>query len=104
MVPCAEQVRFCTSGTEATMYAVRLARGFTGRNVILKIVGGWHGANTDLMVDVAAPEYIGPECKGLLPGVERYTRAVQLNDIADTARAIREAGADWAGIILEPAM
>ena len=104
LVPCAEQVRFCTSGTEATMYAVRLARGFTGRNVILKMVGGWHGANTDLMVDVAAPEYIGPECKGLLPGLERWTRAVQFNDIEDTARAIREAGDDWAGIILEPAL
>lgn len=104
MLPCAEQVRFCTSGTEATMYAVRLARGFTGRDVMLKMVGGWHGANTDLMVDVAAPEYIGPECKGLLPGVERYTRAVQFNDIEDTAKGIRDAGDDWAGIILEPAM
>ena len=59
LVPNAEQVRFCTSGTEATMYAVRLARGFTGRNIILKIKGGWHGANTDLMVDVAAPDFIG---------------------------------------------
>lgn len=104
LVPSAERVRFCSSGTEATMYAVRLARGFTGRNVILKMVGGWHGANTDLMVDVAPPEFIGPECKGLLPGVEKYTRAVQFNDIEDTARAIREAGDDWAGIILEPAM
>ena len=104
MVPAAERVRFCTSGTEATMYAVRLARGFTGRNIILKMVGGWHGANTDLMVDVTPPEYIGPEGMGLPPWVATYTRAVQLNDIEDTARAIREAGGDWAGVILEPAM
>jgi glutamate-1-semialdehyde 2,1-aminomutase len=104
LVPGAEQVRFCASGTEATMYAVRLARGFTGRSVILKMVGGWHGANTDLMVDVNLPEFIGPEGKGLLPGLERHTRAVQLNDIEGTAAAIREAGDDWAGIILEPAM
>ncbi len=104
LVPGAEQVRFCSSGTESTMYAVRLARGFTGRNVILKMVGGWHGGNTDLMVDVSLPDFVGAECKGLLPGVERYTRAVQLNDIEGTAAAIREAGDDWAGIILEPAM
>jgi glutamate-1-semialdehyde 2,1-aminomutase len=104
LVPSAEQARFCSSGTEATMYAVRLARAFTGRNVILKLVGGWHGANTDLMVDVSLPEFIGAEGKGLLPGVERYTRAVQLNDIEGTAQAIRAAGDDWAGIILEPAM
>ncbi len=104
LVPGAEQVRFCSSGTEATMYAVRLARGFTNRSVILKMVGGWHGANTDLMVDVTPPEFIGAEGKGLLPGVERYTRAVQFNDIEGTAAAIRAAGDDWAGIILEPAM
>ena len=104
LVPAAEQVRFCTSGTEATMYAVRLARGFTGRNIILKIRGGWHGANTDLMVDVAAPEFIGAEGAGLLPQLAEYTRSVEFNDIEDTARAIREAGHDWAGIILEPAV
>ncbi|MCZ6843112.1 MAG: aspartate aminotransferase family protein [SAR324 cluster bacterium] len=104
LVPGAEQVRFCTSGTEATMYAVRLARGFTGRNVILKIKGGWHGANTDLMVDVAAPEFIGAEGMGLLPQLAAYTRSVEYNDIADTARAIAEAGDDWAGSILEPAV
>ena len=104
LVPSAEQVRFCSSGTEATMYAVRLARAFTGRNIILKIVGGWHGANTDLMVDVNLPEFIGAEGKGLLPGLAQYTRAVQYNDIEGTARAIEAAGNDWAGIILEPAM
>jgi glutamate-1-semialdehyde 2,1-aminomutase len=104
MVPAAEQVRFCASGTEATMYAVRLARGFTGKNIILKIRGGWHGANTDLMVDVFGPEFIGPEGAGLLPHLTDYTRAVEFNDIEDTARAIRDAGSDWAGIILEPAV
>lgn len=86
------------------MYAVRLARGFTGRDIILKIRGGWHGANTDLMVDVSAPEFIGAEGAGLLPQLAKYTRSVEFNDIEDTARAIREAGDDWAGIILEPAV
>ena len=104
MLPGAEQARFCASGTEATMYAVRLARGFTGRNVILKMVGGWHGANTDLMVDVRPPEYIGPECAGLPPDLIKHTRSVQFNDIEGTARAIAEAGDDLAGIIMEVAM
>ena len=102
MMPCAERVRFCCSGTEATMFAVRLARGFTGRNTILKIMGGWHGANTDLLVDVFAPEFIGAEGKGLPPDLTKYTKAVRFNDIEDTARVIREAGDDFAGIILSP--
>ena len=104
IVPCAEQVRFCASGTEATMFAVRLARGHTGRNVILKMRGGWHGANTDLMVDVRPPEYIGPEGAGLPPDLTKYTRSVQFNDIEDTAKAIAETGDDFAGIIMEVAM
>ena len=45
LIPSAEMIRFCCSGTEATMYAVRLARASTGKNTILKIAGGWHGAN-----------------------------------------------------------
>lgn len=103
-IPSAEQVRFCSSGTEATMYAVRLARGFTGKNVILKMVGGWHGANTDLMIDVRPPEYIGPESAGLFPDLNRYTRSMQFNDIEGTAQAIAAAGDDFAGIIMEVAM
>jgi len=103
-VPSAEQVRFCSSGTEATMYAVRLARGFTRRNVILKILGGWHGANTDLMIDVRPPEYIGPESAGLLPDLNKYTRSVQFNDIEATRKAMNEAGDDFAGMIMEVAV
>ncbi len=103
-VPSAEQVRFCSSGTEATMYAVRLARGFTKRNVILKILGGWHGANTDLMIDVRPPEYIGPESAGLLPELNKYTRSVQFNDIEATRKAMNEAGDDFAGMIMEVAV
>lgn len=102
--PAAEQVRFCTSGTEATMYAVRLARAFTGRNTIIKMVGGWHGANSDLLVDVSPPEFIGLESKGLIPGVEKYTLSAQFNDIAHTQEIIDQAGNDLAAIILEPAI
>ena len=100
MMPCAERVSFCCSGTEATMFAVRIARAHTKRNVILKMVGGWHGPNSELLVDVFPPEFIGAEGAGLTPDVPKYTRSVQMNDIEDTARAIREAGDDWAGVIL----
>ena len=104
MVPSAERARFCASGTEATMYAVRLARAFTGRNVVIKMVGGWHGANTDLMVDVFPPDYGGPEGRGLPPEIVRATRSVTYNDIDDTARVIREAAGDLAAVIVEPAL
>jgi glutamate-1-semialdehyde 2,1-aminomutase len=55
LIPCAEMVRFCCSGTEATMYAVRLARAFTGKKTILKMGGGWHGANSDLSLGIKMP-------------------------------------------------
>ena len=103
-IPSAEQVRFCVTGTEATMYAVRLARAFTGRNVMLKLTGGWHGANTELMVDVNPPEFIGPESRGMMPELTTHTRTVQINDIEGTAAVIREAGDDFAGIILAPVL
>jgi glutamate-1-semialdehyde 2,1-aminomutase len=104
MVPSAEQVRFCTSGTEATMYAVRLARAFTGRNGILKMRGGWHGANTDLMVDVFPPRYGVPEGRGLPPELTKHTHACTYNDVEDTARAMREFGGDLAAVIVEPTL
>ena len=48
-VPVAEKIRYVTSGTEATMYSVRLARSVTGKKIIAKIDGGWHGYTSDLL-------------------------------------------------------
>jgi glutamate-1-semialdehyde 2,1-aminomutase len=104
LLPSAERVRFCASGTEATMYAVRLARAFTGRATVLKMVGGWHGANTDLMVDVFPPRYGVPEGRGLPPEITRCTRSCTYNDLEDTARAMKETGGDLAAVILEPTL
>jgi len=104
LMPCAEMVRFCCSGTEADMYAVRLARGFTGRNIILKIEGGFHGAGTDLSVNVFVPHFRGKEGIGLIPSLEQYTRSVIFNDIDDTYQAIQEAEEDLAAVIIEPAL
>ena len=101
LIPCAEMVRFCCSGTEATMYAVRVARGYTGRNTILKIAGGWHGANADLTLAIKAP-YEKGESLGLLPDLEQYIKAIPFNDVSGTQEIIHQNQKDLAGIILEP--
>jgi glutamate-1-semialdehyde 2,1-aminomutase len=103
MVPCAEKARFCVSGTEATMYAVRLARGFTGRRVIIKMRGGWHGGNTDLAVAVKHP-LNRPESAGLPSEITQFTKAVRFNDVEDALAAMHEAQDDLAGVIVEPVM
>ncbi len=101
LIPCAEMVRFCCSGTEATMYAVRVARAFTGKNVILKIAGGWHGASTDLSVGIKTP-YEKEESLGLPPELQKYTKSIPFNDLSGSFEVIRQNKDDLAGIILEP--
>ncbi|MHA1944495.1 MAG: aminotransferase class III-fold pyridoxal phosphate-dependent enzyme, partial [Candidatus Hodarchaeales archaeon] len=63
--PSVEQVRFCTSGTEATMYATRLARAFTGKKKVAKAKFGWHGAADTLFYNVRAP-LTGKETRGIV--------------------------------------
>lgn len=101
LVPSAEMVRFCCSGTEATMYAVRLARAFTGKKIILKIAGGWHGPNPDLSLGIKMP-YEREESLGLLPELQRYTKTIPFNDLDGSLAIIRKNRKDLAGIILEP--
>ncbi len=100
-VPVLEQMRLCTTGTEATMYAVRLARGFTRRPWILKAEGGWHGASTDLSFSVKAP-FRGAEGPGLLPAREQGVATIPFNDVEGTARVLEGLRGDVAGIIVEP--
>jgi len=101
LVPSAEMVRFCCSGTEATMYAVRLARAFTGKKIVLKIAGGWHGANPDLSLGIKMP-YDREESLGLLPELQKYTKVIPFNDLSGSLKAIHQNKKDLAGIILEP--
>jgi glutamate-1-semialdehyde 2,1-aminomutase len=101
LVPTAEMVRFCCSGTEATMYAVRLARGTTGKKIILKIAGGWHGANPDLSLGIKMP-YEREESLGLLPELQDYTKVIPFNDLPGSLEIIGQHKKDLAGIILEP--
>ena len=101
LVPSAEMVRFCCSGTEATMYAVRLTRGFTGKKTILKPAGGWHGANSDLSLGIKMP-YERDESLGLLPELQQYAKVIPFNDLPGSLEIIRQNRKDLAGIILEP--
>ncbi|UCD58431.1 MAG: aspartate aminotransferase family protein [Candidatus Hydrogenedentota bacterium] len=101
LVPCAEEVRFCCSGTEATMYAVRLARAFTGKKVILKAEGGWHGGNSELSCAVTPP-FDMEESMGLVPELMQYTKHFPMNDLDAVRGLVEENGDDFAGIIVEP--
>jgi len=100
-VPCAESVRFCTTGAEATMYAVRLARAFTKKNTIIKMAGGWHGYSSALTVGVSPP-YNVPESAGLIADDDRFVRLADFNDIEKTREVFDSASGDLAGVIIEP--
>jgi glutamate-1-semialdehyde 2,1-aminomutase len=100
ILPSAESVRFGVSGTEATMYAIRLARAFTGRDVVLKVRGGWHGGNSDLSVAIHAPMDVA-ESAGLPPGAREYTQTISFNDTAGTVRTIKKHAGNLAAVIME---
>ncbi len=98
-IPKAELIRFANTGAEVTMYAVRLARAYTNKRYIVKIEGGWHGFNTDLMHSVNYP--FGNEGLGILDEDTKYIKSIPYNDIS----AIRELDVirdDIACIITEP--
>lgn len=101
IIPCAEMVRFGVSGTEATMYAVRLARAHTKRRIIAKVEGGWHGGNTDLSVAIHQP-YDKPDSAGLLAETTKYTIGLPFNDIELTSQILRKYKDDLAAVIIEP--
>lgn len=102
-VPSAESVRFCSTGAEATMYAVRLARGFTKRKTIVKIAGGWHGYNSALAVGVTRP-YTVPESAGMNAEDDKLVKLARFNDMEETRRILSESPEEIAGIIIEPVM
>ena len=77
-VPVAEKIRYVTSGTEATMYAVRLARSVTGKKIIAKIDGGWHGYTSDLLKSVNWP-FTESESSGVIN--EEEIVSIPYNDL-----------------------
>ena len=104
MVPSIQKVRFVSSGTEATMSALRLARGFTGRRKILKFDGCYHGHGDSLLVAAGSGvATLGiPGSAGVPEGTVADTLVAPFNDLAAVERVIAEHGADLAAIIVEP--
>jgi glutamate-1-semialdehyde 2,1-aminomutase len=97
--------RFTSSGTEATLDAIRIARGFTGREVVVKAVGGYHGHHDAVMVAAGAGRAVREA--GVPAEVAAYTAAVPFNDahaLEERIRALDRAGRRPACVILEPAL
>jgi len=105
-VPCCEQVRFVTSGGEADMYALRLARAFTGRDKILKFEGGYHGMSAEAQMSLAPMKHVNfpqavPDSAGIPQGVADQMVIAPFNDLEAVASLMAE-NKDIAAIIVEP--
>jgi glutamate-1-semialdehyde 2,1-aminomutase len=103
-VPSVEKVRLVSSGTEATMSAIRLARGYTGREGIVKFAGNYHGHADSLLVAAgSSAATLGvPNSPGVTVGTSRDTLVLRYNDAAGVERAFNEYGGRIAGVIFEP--
>ena len=103
-VPSVEKVRLVNSGTEATMSAIRLARGFTKRDVIIKFAGNYHGHVDSLLVAAgsSAATLAVPNSPGVTAGNAADTLIMPYNDPARLAQAFEEHGSRIAGVIVEP--
>ncbi len=110
-VPCAEKVRFANSGTEATMGAIRIARGYTGKPKILKFEGHFHGMHDYLWYNVASG--VGriradgtieplPDSGGIPKAVSELILVAPFNDLDAFDRAVRAHGDELAAVIMEP--
>jgi glutamate-1-semialdehyde 2,1-aminomutase len=106
-VPCAEKVRFVSSGTEADLYAMRLARAFRKRDKILKFEGGYHGMSDYALMSLA-PKRPGnfpqgvPDSAGIPRSVQGEVIVAPFNDLATATSLMREHKEELGGVIVEP--
>ena len=100
-IPVAEKIRYASTGTEATMYAVRLARTITKRNTIAKVDGGWHGYTTDLLKTVNWP-FNKSESNGLTG--EKHIKSLPFNDLENSIKILKSIKNDLAAVIIEPVL
>lgn len=102
--PSIEMLRCVSSGTEATMSALRLARGYTGRDVIVKFDGGYHGHSNELLVSAGsgAATFGNPDSAGVPQATVQNTASVTYNDIEALEGLFRERGGQIAAVIVEP--
>lgn len=103
-VPSIEMVRMVSSGTEATLAALRLARGYTGKNKILKFIGCYHGHSDSLLIKAGSGvATLGlPDSPGVPKGTAENTITVHYNDLDAVKLAFEQFGDDIAGVIVEP--
>ncbi|HET9015202.1 MAG TPA: aminotransferase class III-fold pyridoxal phosphate-dependent enzyme [Thermomicrobiaceae bacterium] len=106
-IPCAEQVKFVSSGSEATFHALRIARAYTGRSRVLKFEGGFHGVNDYALMSALASRQTAyptpiPDSAGIPHEVEADVLVSRWNDVALTRRIVAEHAGELAAIICEP--
>ncbi|NLY55002.1 MAG: glutamate-1-semialdehyde 2,1-aminomutase [Firmicutes bacterium] len=103
-VPSVEMVRMVNSGTEATMSALRLARGYTGRPKIVKFIGCYHGHADSLLIKAGsgATTFGVPDSPGVTPNAAQDTVSVPYNDLAAVKEVFRQFGEEIAAVIVEP--
>jgi glutamate-1-semialdehyde 2,1-aminomutase len=113
MVPAADLVRFVPSGTEATMHAIRVARGYTGKPKFLKFEGHYHGNHDQVLVSVSTPVGMAgteadpvrlPVGSGIPPEHYEHTLVAVWNDVEAVERLIRRRRGELAAVITEPIM
>ena len=104
LVPSLEKVRLVNSGTEATMSAIRLARGFTGRDKVVKAEGGYHGHADGLLVRAGSggATFGVPDSGGVPAGTAADTITIPYNDVAAAEELFAKAGDEIAALIIEP--
>ena len=106
-VACAEQVRYVSSGGEADMYALRLARAFTGRDKILKFEGGYHGMSAEALMSLAPSRLENfplavPDSAGIPESVRDHMIIAPFNDAETAAHLMAEHADEIAAVIVEP--
>lgn len=106
-VPCAELVRFCSTGSEAVFFALRIARAVTGRNAILKFEGAFHGSSDYALMSVTPKRDLRyplaePETAGVSNAVTEGVLVAPYNDAEATAALVREHAESLAAVIVEP--
>ncbi|MEK9770841.1 MAG: glutamate-1-semialdehyde 2,1-aminomutase [Nitrosomonadales bacterium] len=104
LVPCIEQVRLVSSGTEATMSAIRVARGFTKRDKIIKFEGCYHGHADSLLVKAGsgALTFGQPSSAGVPADTAKHTLTLTYNDVEELEQCFQTQGDEIACVILEP--
>ena len=104
--PCMEMLRLVNSGTEATMHAIRAARGYTGRKKIVKFEGCFHGSHDNVLVKAGsgAATFGAPNSLGIPEETTRNTIVLPYNDVAALESAFKSEGTDIAAVIVEPVL